>query len=145
AADGSSTRVTPDGPASALGPAGEALLQRRAIAGPEGDVHAYAAGQVRRRGGQVGADLGIQRGDGAAIDRTVGDVLGEALLRLRLAGEGDEAACLLGLADALGQRPVVEVVDAAVPGEGQLRLLDLGGGDPAVVGRTHHHATIAEQ
>ncbi len=100
---------------SALGPAGEALLQGGAVGGPEGGIHADAACQVGRCGGQVGADLGVQRGDGLAVHRAVGDLLGEAALRFRLAGEGDETARLLGLADALGQRPVIEVVDTAVP------------------------------
>ncbi len=71
--------------------------------------------------------------------RPVGDLLGEHLLRLRLAGEGDEFLRQRLVRRALHHRPVLRIVETAGPDDGQFHPLLLRSGDAPVVGRAHHH------
>src|SRR3990167_10598314 len=97
------------------GPGGEAFLQRLALVGPEAHAELDGFLGVARRGRQVVQHLLVQLGEGRGVGRAIGDVLRVGGLVGGLHGVSDELHSRVLVRRALGDDPVVQVVDAAGP------------------------------
>src|SRR5690554_7465099 len=121
----------------------ELLTQVFAVVRPEDPVCLQADIDVGR--GQMIDDVLVDQGHGGAPRRAVGHIL-EAGKGFGRGGEGDEVQGFLELGCSLHDAPGIQIVEVAVPNDGEGLVLAPDGVEEAAIGRLHEdRAAVIEQ